>query len=60
MNSLFSKDSSGGAIVSASLRASHKPRMSTSIGADLAVDDMLMDRRHEESEMKNMEAVLVP
>lgn len=46
--------------MSASLRASHKPRMSTSIGADLAVDDMLMDRRHEETEMKNMEAVLIP
>ena len=62
---LFSKDSFGcsqeaGSATMPNISRIKKLRTMTSFGTDIACDDMLMDRKQEKEEIKQMEAMLAP
>ena len=62
---LFSKDSFGcsqeaGSATMPNISRIKKLRTMTSFGTDIAGDDMLMDRKQEKEEIKQMEAMLAP
>ena len=59
MNSLFNKEGGSVDTVARNKNAARKLRTMTSLGTDLAADDMLWDEAREEEERKLLEASLL-